>query len=367
MKSCAIVILNWNTKDYLRRFLPGVLATSEALADVIVADNGSSDGSVDALKEEFPEVRRIEFDKNYGFTGGYNRALGQLEGYEYFLLLNSDIETPEGWLKPLVEWMDGHQGCGACAPKLHSLQDRDSFEYAGAAGGYLDLYGYPFCRGRVLRRVEKDNGQYDDASPYVFWASGACLMVRSSLWKAMGGLDERFFAHMEEIDFCWRLALAGYSVCVVPSSTVYHLGGGTLPAASPFKLLLNHRNNLLMCHKNLAQTLAVRYRQKGLKRRKAALKGLRVARVRIFLRMVFDGLESLTYLLRGRFSLFKSVFNAHKEYCRLKGRMASRKSIEEALRESENVRIVGFYKGMILPHALLRGDGIFSYVRQILP
>ena len=192
----AVVILNYNTRDYLKKFLPGLIASCQGLdAQVIVADNASKDGSVALMQERFPQVPLIVLEENYGFTGGYNRALAQVEA-DYYVLINSDIEVPKDWLKPLVEWMDSHPLCGACGPKLISYQQRDTFEYAGAAGGRLDKYGYPFCRGRILQKVEKDHGQYDEPAD-VLWCSGACLMVRASVWKALGGLDERFFAHME--------------------------------------------------------------------------------------------------------------------------------------------------------------------------
>ena len=249
----AVVILNWNTKGYLQQFLPGLIASTEGMdAEVIVADSASTDGSLEMLYHEFPTVRQIRLDRNYGFTGGYNRALAQVEA-DYYVLINSDIEVPQDWLKPLVAWMDSHPKCGACGPKLLSWHDRTRFEYAGAAGGLLDRYGYPFCRGRVMKKVERDEGQYDTPAD-VFWVSGACLMVRSRLWKKLGGLDDRFFAHMEEIDLCWRLQLAGYRVTVVPASYVYHIGGGTLPNDSPAKLRFNYRNNLLLLENNLAKT-----------------------------------------------------------------------------------------------------------------
>ena len=258
----AVVILNWNTKDYLRRFLPPLLDSLKGLdAGVVVADNASGDGSRELLEEEFPDVTRIEFDENLGFTGGYDKAVAQLLGGsdgkgagapEYLVLLNSDVEVPSGWLQPLVSHLDLHPRCGVCGPKLLALRRRGDgyvrtgeFEYAGAAGGLLDRYGYPFCRGRVPGRTETDSGQYDTVKQ-VFWVSGACLATRASLWRRLGGLDSRFFAHMEEIDFCWRAQLAGFSVEVVPESRVWHLGGGSLPQNSPFKLKLNFRNSLLM-------------------------------------------------------------------------------------------------------------------------
>ncbi len=259
----AVVILNWNGKGFLEKFLPGVTASTEGLdAEVVVADNGSTDGSVEYLQSTYPELKTILFDRNYGFTGGYNRAFKALEedAPEYFLLLNSDIEVTPDWLYPLVEWMDLHEDCAACAPKIHCWQEgrRDVFDFAGAAGGWLVSFGYPFCRGLVMSRLETDFGQYDEAAD-VLWASGACLMFRSAVWDELGGLDERFFAHMEEIDLCWRARNAGWRVNVVPRSLVYHVGGGTLPQDSPQKLFLNYRNNLLMLENNLPYTLALEY------------------------------------------------------------------------------------------------------------
>ena len=216
----AVVILNWNTKDFLKRFLPGLISSMPDGAKVIVADSASSDGSMELLTEEFPQVTQIRLDENFGFTGGYNRAfkaictMPEAQDLEYFVLINSDIEVAPGWLEPLVAWMDSHPDCAACAPKLHSWQDKDSFEYAGAAGGMLDKFGYPFCRGRVMKRLERDSGQYDTPAK-VFWATGACLMVRKEDYSRMGGLDKRFFAHMEEIDLCWRLQLEGREIWVV--------------------------------------------------------------------------------------------------------------------------------------------------------
>lgn len=359
---CAVVILNWNTEDYLRKFLPGVLDSTAGIADVVVADNASTDGSVNLLRSDFPSVRRIEFDKNFGFTGGYNKALSMLEGYEYFVLLNSDIETPRGWLQPLLEWMEKTPSCGICAPKLHSYFDKDSFEYAGAAGGYIDRYGYPFCRGRILKRVEKDKGQYDGPPARVFWATGACLMVRSSLWKHLGGLDDRFFAHMEEIDFCWRAALEGYETCVVTDSVVYHLGGGTLPNNSPFKLRLNFRNNLLMLRNNLAQTLALQYYSKGISASKAAKKGLRRASRRIFTRKLLDGCAAAGYLLCGKLSYVKAVAAAHREFRHLRSPWPKAESIENRLKGSGAKPIEGIYNGCMPMRAMLisRKSPIFA-------
>ena len=322
----AIVILNWNTADYLRRFLPGVLASCKGReAEVIVADNASTDNSLAVLREEFPDVRVIALDRNYGFTGGYNRALDAVEA-EYFLLLNTDIEVPEGWLDPLVEWMDAHPACGACGPKLLSFKERNRFEYAGAAGGLLDPLGYPLCRGRILSRVEEDRGQYDSPAS-VCWISGAALLVRSSLWRELGGLDDRFFAHMEEIDFCWRAQLRGWTVDMVPASHVYHIGGGTLPASSPWKLELNYRNNLLLLDNNLALTNKARHPGWS------AGKCLRRARGRIFLRRILDGAAAVAYLMTLHPERFQAVLKAHKAYKKLRatppeGQVARQSAVE---------------------------------------
>ncbi|MBQ2549799.1 MAG: glycosyltransferase family 2 protein [Bacteroidales bacterium] len=298
----AVVILNWNTKEFLEKFLPPLIESTEGLdAEVIVADSASTDASMEMMSEKFPKIRQIRLEKNYGFTGGYNRSLALVEA-EYYVLINSDIEVPKNWLSPLVEWMDTHPECGACGPKLHSWYDRDMFEYAGAAGGYLDRYGYPFCRGRVMSKIEKDTGQYDTPAN-VLWVSGACLMVRSSLWNSLGGLDDRFFAHMEEIDLCWRIQLSGFKVTVVPSSVVYHIGGGTLPKKSPYKLFLNYRNNLLMLENNLPKTI-----------------GRKRARRRILTRMILDGMSGIVYLITGKWESFKAVVKAHREYRKLRRR-----------------------------------------------
>ena len=313
----AVVILNYNTKEYLRQFLPGLMASCEGLdAQVWVADNASADGSVEMLQADFPEVPLILLDKNFGFTGGYNRALQEIEA-EYFVLINSDIEVPEGWLDPLVQWMDSHPECGACGPKLISYANRAYFEYAGAAGGLLDKYGYPFCLGRLLQKVQKDQGQYDGAPANVLWVSGACLMVRASLWKALGGLDERFFAHMEEIDLCWRMQLSGYKVTVLPQSRVYHIGGGTLPNESPFKLRLNFRNNLLLLENNLPATFMAEMAGRHSRPDRESL-ARRKTRRRIRLRMCLDGGSALVYLLTGRWSFFRAVLSAHREYRQLR-------------------------------------------------
>ena len=251
MDKIAIVILNWNGEAMLRQYLPSVLQYSRDEATIYVADNGSTDNSLDLLRHHFPDCHIIELGQNWGFAEGYNRALAQIDA-EYYLLLNSDIEATHHWLTPLLEFMDTHPNVAACQPKLLSMADHDRFEYAGACGGFLDRYGYPFCRGRLFETVENDNGQYDEASP-TLWATGAALLVRARIYKEVGGLDARFFAHNEEIDLCWRMRIKGYEVWCLPDSHVYHLGGGTLPKGNPMKTFLNFRNNLTMLYKCLPQ------------------------------------------------------------------------------------------------------------------
>ena len=342
----AVVILNWNTEGFLREFLPGLLRSVENVegAEVIVADNASADGSLKVMKEEFPDVRTIALEKNFGFTGGYNKAFEQIDS-DLFVLINSDIEVTEGWLEPLIGWMKAHPECGACAPKLHSWQEKGKFEYAGAAGGYIDLFGYPFCRGRILKSLETDHGQYDSPAD-VFWATGACLMVRSSIYRELGGLDERFFAHMEEIDLCWRMQLDGYKVTVVPESMVYHVGGGTLPATSPFKLYLNFRNNLLMLENNLAKTFGLSFMRAGMNLEKASGKAVRKARRRICFRKCLDMMSAAVYLLTMKTDCFKSVLKAHKDAAK----MIARPSAEDVRQYLERGRgeVKGIYKKWII-------------------
>ena len=260
-KDISVVILNWNGSAMLQRFLPSVIRYSEE-AEIIVADNGSTDHSIDILREKFPSVRILPFRENYGFAEGYNRAIQQIET-PYVLLLNDDVEVTPHWLQPLLAFMNHHPEVAACQPKILSETQRELFEYAGACGGFIDHLGYPYCRGRIFNHVEKDRGQYDQVCP-IFWATGAALLVRTDVFRKEGGLDKRFFAHMEEIDFCWRLRSRNYGIYCIPQSTVYHVGGGTLPKSHPRKTFLNFRNNLLMLYKNLPEerlnfTLRIRY------------------------------------------------------------------------------------------------------------
>lgn len=319
----AIVILNWNGQDFLKKFLPGVIARSRDLARIIVADNASSDRSIDLLKHAFPEVEIIVLNDNYGFTGGYNRALEKVDS-EYYLLLNSDVEVTEGWLAPLLDWMDSHPESAACQPKIRSFHDKHLLEHAGAAGGFIDALGYPFCRGRILNVLEEDHGQYQDVRP-VFWATGACMLVRSADFKGQGGFDERFFAHMEEIDLCWRLQRAGRMIHVVPGSTVYHVGGGTLPKKSPRKTFFNFRNNLLMLAKNLPISTLLWL---------------------IPLRLLLDGVAGVKFLLDGDIRDTWAVVRAHFGFYRLTLVSGNR---NPAIPIPPRRRLVkGLYRGSIL-------------------
>ena len=322
----AVVILNWNGLKMLQTYLPDLVAhTTCCGAFVVVADNGSTDGSVEWLEAEWPAVKLIRFDKNYGFTGGYNRAFQEIDA-DYYVLINSDVRVSQGWLEPLIGFMEENPDVGVCQPKVLSVAAPDTFEYAGAAGGFIDRFGYPFCRGRILSNLEKDQGQYDEPVE-CFWATGACLVVRSALYHHLGGLDELFFAHMEEIDFCWRAKLLGYQVWCVPASTVWHVGGGTLPNDSPRKLYFNYRNNLLMLYKNLPE---------------------RIRRRRIFARMCLDGASAAAYLLSGRWSFFQAVWKAHRDYRRLR-----REEDPSPFEEERNN--IGLYDGSIVLKFFLSG------------
>lgn len=296
MDKIAVVILNWNGCDMLRSFLPSVVRFSEADGGVVyVADNGSTDDSVEILRREFPTVRLILLEENHGFADGYNLALQQVSA-EYVVLLNSDVEVTEHWLAPLATYMDTHPEVAACQPKIRSWRQKDQFEYAGAAGGFIDRYGYPFCRGRIMGVVEADNNQYDTAIS-VFWTTGAAMFIRLEDYREAGGLDGRFFAHMEEIDLCWRLRSRGRWLVCVPQSVVYHVGGATLKKENPRKTFLNFRNNLVMLYKNLpAEELAP------------------VMRVRA----VLDYVAALSFLLKGQFPNALAVLRARRAYASLR-------------------------------------------------
>jgi GT2 family glycosyltransferase len=294
----AVVILNWNGKNWLEKFLQNVIFNSSD-ATVIVVDNNSSDNSVSFLQEKFPEIQIIQNEGNYGYAKGYNLALKQIDA-EYFVLLNSDIEVTKDWISPIVSLMDSDKTISACQPKILDYNNKSKFEYAGASGGYIDKFGYPFCRGRIFDELEEDKGQYNDAIE-VFWATGACLFVRSSQFLEIGGLDEDFFAHQEEIDLCWRLKNKGYKIMVEPKSEVYHVGGGTLNVGSPFKTHLNFRNNLYMLFKNLPLSSLFTI---------------------IPVRLVLDGIAAITFLkkekgMRHLFAISKAHFAFYFEIPKL--------------------------------------------------
>ena len=285
--------MNWNGRKFLEQFLPNVILHSKDDAEIIVADNASSDDSVSYLGHAFPDIRVIINDRNYGFAEGYNRALDQVEA-DYYVLLNSDIEVTGGWINPVIQFMESDPRIAACQPKIMSYHNRQQFEYAGAAGGFIDKYGYPFCRGRLFQHLEDDLGQYDDPIE-VFWATGACMFVRAPLYHEYGGLDGDFFAHMEEIDFCWRLKNHQYKIMYFPGSTVYHVGGGTLPKVSSRKTYLNFRNNMTLLYKNVEQKRL-----------------LKVYIARLFL----DGVASVKFLLEGHVKDCFAVLRAHGSFYR---------------------------------------------------
>ena len=322
MKRTAVVILNWNGRQHLEQFLPSVVAHTPQQVRIIVADNGSTDDSVAFLAQHYPAIEIIRLERNYGFAEGYNRALEQVDA-EFFILLNSDVEVTAGWVEPLVATLTNNRSVAAVAPKLRSYGNRDHFEYAGAAGGYIDVLGYPFCRGRILSTLEQDKGQYDTAQE-VFWASGAAFCCRADVFRMLSGFDADFFAHMEEIDLCWRMQLQGYKIMVEPHSTVYHLGGGTMPNESPRKLYLNYRNNLSMLFK-CAPTW-----QRIL---------VAVARP------VADMLSALIYLLRGDKALAKATVEAYRDFFALHGELNKKRKAVRSACKAESDRI---YRGSIV-------------------
>ena len=328
-KRVAVIILNWNGEKLLREFLPSVVKnTNTDLGRVVVVDNHSTDGSWICLEQEFPDVERVLFEDNFGFAGGYNRAIEMIEA-EYVVLLNSDVEVAPGWLEPLVAVLDRDEKVAAVQPKILAYRDKNKFEYAGAAGGYIDYLGFPFCRGRVMDTTEQDYGQYDDEVD-VFWATGASLCIRRDVYRVAGGLDEAFFAHMEEIDLCWRLKNGGYTLKVVPSSVVYHLGGGSLPMNHPRKLFLNYRNNLLMLHKNLCA-----------KQRKKIF----------FARVLLDTMAGGLFLLKGQWSNTRSVIRAYKAF----------REMRKAYPVPESsISLSGIYPRSIVLEYFLRGKKKFS-------
>ena len=330
MKKVSIIILNWNGSKLLRKYLPSVVKYTDGdIADVIVADNGSTDESLLILREEFPTVRVIAFDQNHGFAKGYNLAISHIDT-PYCLLLNDDVRVTEHWLEPMLEYMEAHPEVGAMQPKLLSDRCQQSFEYAGACGGFLDRFGYPFCRGRIFDTTENDHGQYDDVAK-IMWATGACLMMRTDVYRKAGGLDELFFAHMEEIDLCWRVRNLGYDIVCLPQSKVYHYGGGSLAMGNPRKTKLNFRNSLLMLYKNLPRS----------RRRSVIVK-----------RLLLDGVAAINFLLHGEVMQVKAIWDAHREasamyrstYRHLAGNTTQKKDIQTFGEEKLNILIEYYLK-----------------------
>ncbi|HTB08017.1 MAG TPA: glycosyltransferase family 2 protein [Bacteroidia bacterium] len=331
----AVVILNWNGKKFLEQFLPLVVKHTGNEATVIVADNASTDDSVEYLRNNFPNVGIIQNPLNGGFAYGYNTSLRQIDA-EYYVLLNSDVEVTPGWISPVIEMLDTIPGVGAVQPKIKSFSDPASFEYAGAAGGFIDVYGYPFCRGRMFDTIEKDEGQYNDEKE-IFWASGACLFIRASVFHEMGGFDEDLFSHQEEIDLCWRMKLRGYKVMFCPKSEVLHYGGGMLPKSNPFKTYLNFRNNLIILCKNHPA---------------------RALRNMVFQRMVLDGLAAIRFLFTGNWGDFMAILKAHLHFYGSFGKtLKKRKAVQATV---TNPEVSAIYRRSIVRKYFLEGKNFFS-------
>jgi GT2 family glycosyltransferase len=331
LPSVSVVIMNWNGEHFLRKFMPSVMSATWPNLRIIVGDNASDDGSISFLRENYPVVEIIRLDKNYGFAGGYNRVLAGIDS-DYFVLLNSDIEVSPGWIEPLVTRLEKDPAIAAAQPKVLSWINRDQFEYAGASGGFIDRFGYPFCRGRLFDTAEQDTGQYNNETE-IFWATGAALFIRAKAWKACGGFDERFFAHMEEIDLCWRLKNKGYRIICCPSSTVWHVGGGTLDALRPYKTYLNFRNNLYMLRKNLPKKKARRI---------------------IFLRFFLDFISLLLFVVQGKSGHARAISRAHIDYLKHASKYGRKTDVP-----AENT-LTGFYHGSIVWEYFIKKNRKFS-------
>jgi GT2 family glycosyltransferase len=333
----AVVILNWNGRKFLEQFLPSVITHSRNSAEIIVADNASSDDSVAFLRENYPEIRIIQNNANGGFARGYNEALAEVDA-DYYVLLNSDIEVTSGWIDPVIDLMEKDPAIAACQPKLISYYEREMFEYAGAAGGFIDKLGYPFCRGRLFQSIENDTGQYDDIKE-IFWATGACMFVRADVFRKLGGLDERFFAHMEEIDFCWRVKNEGFKIMYCPQSKVYHVGGGTLPKKSWKKTYLNMRNNNIMLFKNLPSEKLIE----------------------VFIaRLILDGVAAFKFLFDGGFKDFFAVVKAHLKFYSLLPALKK----ERMQKEHKSVSMI--YRKNLVYEYFLKGKHRFTDLEQDL-
>lgn len=329
----AIVILNWNGRNYLEKFLPSVLATNYDNYEVIVSDNGSIDDSVSFLQTNFPQVKLIRLDKNYGFAKGYNLTLDKVNA-DYYALINSDLEVQRGWLSPIIELLEKDRSNAACQPKLLSFNNRKLFEYAGGAGGWLDSFGYPFARGRIFDICEEDNGQYD-STEQVFWVTGAAMVIRANVYHEVKGFDNYFFAHQEEIDLCWRMQLAGYKLFACPSSVVYHVGGGTLPRGNSLKTYLNFRNNQVMLFKNLP------WSQKLWK---------------IPFRIFLDAVSAWKGLLVGDAGYFLAIFRAHMSFIKW---LLFQKS-QSTFPEKKTGKLAGVYRGNVVWQHFAKGKKYFS-------
>jgi GT2 family glycosyltransferase len=331
----SIVILNWNGQKYLEQFLPFVMASTYSNFRVVVADNASSDDSIPFLQSYYPLIKILELKKNYGFARGYNEALKNVEG-DYYVLLNSDVEVMPSWIEPVVELMESNKRIGACQPKLLQQQNRDHFEYSGACGGWVDNLGYPFARGRIFDVCEPDRGQYNDSAP-IFWASGAAMFVRAGLYHELGGLDDFFFAHQEEIDFCWRLQRKGYLVYSCPASVVYHVGGATLPKGNSKKVFLNFRNNLVMIAKNMPAGEAI---------------------WKISYRFILDAVSAVKSLLAGEGKYFVAVFRAHMAFL---GWLFSNKKSKIDL-PKRGVVLQGYFKKSVVWAHFVAGKKTFAEI-----
>ncbi len=329
----AIVILNWNGKKYLEQFLPSVFATNYSNHEIIIADNDSSDSSILFLQKNYPSARIIHLRKNYGFAKGYNEALKRIAA-DYYVLLNSDVEVNPDWLQPMVNLLESDKLIAACQPKLLSYRNKKLFEYAGAAGGWIDKFGYPFAKGRIFDICEEDHGQYDDVSE-IFWVSGAAMFIRSSVFHEVGGFDEYFFAHQEEIDLCWRVQLAGYKLSSCPQSVVYHVGGGTLPRGNTIKTYLNFRNNQIMLAKNLP------WSQKWWK---------------IPFRVFLDALSATKGLFTGEAGYFLAVFRAHLAFMK----WILLKQDKSVFPRKRNTELHGVYKHNLVWEHFVKKKKLFS-------
>jgi len=336
MARVAIVILNWNGEKFLKDFLRPLVKHTPFWAEIVVADNASTDDSVAFVREHFPQVRIVVNEKNYGFSRGYNVALRQIEA-EYYCLLNSDVEVSPNWLEPIIDFLDSQPDVAVCQPKLLSFHDREMFEYAGASGGFIDKYGYPFCRGRLFNTLEKDAGQYD-AAVDIFWATGACMFVRAVIYHELGGLDDDFFAHMEEIDFCWRVKNAGFRVMCCPDSVVYHVGGGTLPKKSSRKTFLNFRNNIILLYKNLPKR--------------------RIPYV-FFIRFILDNIAAVRFLFDSGIGDFAAVYKAHFSfYASIRKNFRKRSWIKHK-------HVSQIYNKSIVLDYYLRKKNLFSDLKKV--